>query len=366
MKLFFFIDNCQTGGKERRCLQLIKGLNNRGYNDIHLILFDNSVGYKDTLRSLNVSIHILDRKSPRDIAVFFKLVKLIRKAKPDIVLSWSIMSSFWLNFIRLFIKFNYISAYVADITPIQGFISKISAKLSIVLCKYIIGNSQAGLQAYNIPSEKQKLIYNGFDFERLDKIEASEIVRQKFSITTKYVVTMVARVMKPKDYQTFIDAAKMLLSARNDITFLCVGAGILMEFYKKQLSEEESKLIRFLGSVNCVEDIINITNICVLCTYDEGISNFILESMAIGKPVIATNVGGTPEIVQDKITGYLISQENQEELIFYITSLLNDENLCNQMGNALKETVKDKFALDRMCDEFMEIFNASIIIKHSY
>jgi glycosyltransferase involved in cell wall biosynthesis len=360
MKLFFLIDYFGYGGKERRCLQLIKELNSRGYNDIYLILFDNIIVYTD-LYNLNVSIQILDRKSPRDITVFFKLLKLMWKYKPDIVLSWSIMSSFWLNFIRLFIKFNYISAYVADITPIPGLISKISVKLSIILCKYIIGNSQAGLKAYNIPSKKQKLIYNGFDFDRLDKIEAPETVRQKFDITTKYIVTMVARVVKQKDYQTFIDAAKLLLSERNDIVFLCIGEGNLMDFYKQQLSEKELQKIRFLGTVNCVESIINITDICVLCTYDEGISNFILESMIIGKPVIATNIGGTPEIVQDKITGYLIAPDNSVELKIHINNLLNNKTLCNQMGNIAQKAAKEKFALNRMCDEFVEVFKAGSI-----
>jgi glycosyltransferase involved in cell wall biosynthesis len=355
MKLFFLLDYFGLGGKERRSLQLIKELNNRGYNDIHIILFDNIVEYADILQHLNVSIHILDRKSSRDIAVCFKLIKLIRKQKPDTVLSWSIMGSFWLNFISFFIKFNYISAYVANIAPIEGLISEISVKLSIIRCKYIIGNSQAGLKAYNIPLKKQKLIYNGFDFERLDKIEPSTTVRQKFDITTKYVVTMVARVVKQKDYQTFINAAKLLLSERDDITFLCVGSGDLTDFYQQQLTDKELTKIRFLGGINCVEDIINAANICVLCTYGEGISNFILESMAIGKPVIATNVGGTPEIVQDKITGYLIAKENPEKLKYYINQLLNDKKLCKQMGNAAKEIVKNKFTLNRMCDEFIEI-----------
>ncbi|GHT61935.1 glycosyl transferase group 1 [Bacteroidia bacterium] len=357
MKIFLVLDELAIGGMQRRCLQLVKGLVDKGYNDVHLIIFNNIIEYTDT-HNLNIPIHILNRKSHKDISVFFKLLNLIRTQKPDIVVSWTIMSTFWLNFIRLFINFNYLCAYVSNTTPFAFFsFRNFVVKFSFLMAKYIIGNSQVGLNVYKVPFSKRKLIYNGFNFKRINNLRHSHTVHYELNITTKYTVTMVARVIAEKGYQTFIDAAKLLLLERNDVTFLCVGNGNMLNYFKKQLSETESTIIKFIGNSNQVEEIINISDICVLSSnYSEGVSNFIMESMAIGKPVISTNVGGTPEIVQEKITGYMIKKNNFTDLKHYINILLDNEDLRIKMGIAATQVIREKFSLDRMCNEFSEVF----------
>jgi len=189
-------------------------------------------------------------------------------------------------------------------------------------------------------------------------LQQAQTVRQKLNISTQYVVTMAARVIIEKGYQTFINAAKLILSERNDVTFLCVGSGNMLDFFKQQLYESEQVKIKFIGNSDRVEDIINISDICVLSScYYEGVSNFILEAMAAGKPVIATEVGGTPEIVEDNVTGYLIEKNDVFQLKYYINYLLDNEDLRMQMGTDSLKLVKKKFSLDRMCDEFLKEFD---------
>ena len=97
-------------------------------------------------------------------------------------------------------------------------------------------------------------------------------------------------------------------------------------------------------------------DICILSTFTEGISNSILEYMALGKPVIATRGGGTSEIVIDNKTGFLISPSNPEELTDKIEKLLNNIDLREQMGMAGKERVKKIFSSEIMVSKYVDFY----------
>lgn len=357
MRIIFLIDTLCRGGKERRCVQLIKGLNNLGLNDIHLVLFDNLIEYPE-IHNLNVILYDLKRKSPKDIDVFKKIYKIIDNLNPDIVFSWSIMGSFYLNFIRIVRKFNYISGYVADVESFKKFsLANIARLMSFFISNYIVGNSNIGLTTYKVPINKRVLIYNGFDLERLNNIIDPSVVRNQLGIQTKYIVCMVATVYKAKDYQTYIDAAKLIIKERNDVTFLAIGKGPLLNFYCNQLTtKNEKKHINFIGNIDYVESVINACNISVLTTRSEGISNVILESMMFGKPVLSTNTGGTPEILVDSVTGYLLRPSSVGDLMSKVNLLLDNEELCFSMGKKGKEIATEKFSLESMSQSYLALF----------
>lgn len=347
-----------VGGKERRCLQLIKGLIELYGCEIHLVLFDDIIGYPE-IKKLDVKIYVLGRKNRKDLSMYSKLVKLINQINPDLVLSWSLMSSFWLNLIHFTRRFNYICAYVANNeSPKILSTGNLARLLSFNRAKYVIGNSLIGLKTYKVPIKKSVLIYNGFDNSRLKNLKDADLVRASLSVETKYLVTMVARVDFAKDYQTFIDSARHILTERLDTTFLAVGDGPLLNVYRAKLSLYERKYIKFIGHKQEVEDIINASDICVLCSPSEGISNFILESMALGKPVIATNTGGTPEIIIEGYNGYLVQHKNPIELKNKIFFLLNDENKRIELGRLGETHVHSKFSLERMCEKYFDLFKS--------
>ena len=96
----------------------------------------------------------------------------------------------------------------------------------------------------------------------------------------------------------------------------------------------------------------------VLSHHGEGISNSIMESMAWGVPVIATNNGGTPEIIEDGINGKLIDVQSPESLSDMITGLIDHPVLLKEMGEKALQTIKDKFLLQRMTSEYIELYNS--------
>lgn len=360
MRIAILIDFFGGGGKERRCFQMIKGLYNNGIKDIHVILIENIVDYPELYDFANV--HVLGRKNKYDFSIFYKLYKTLKEIQPDIIMCWSLIKfSMYLCFIKPLIKCKYISAIVTAAQPIKTWsIANIVKIITFKISDIIVGNSKAGIIAYKAPINKSKVIYNGFDFERIEKLTAKDIVLKNLGITTKYVISMAARFNLHKDYQTYIDAAKKILSYRNDITFLCIGKGELMDFYKNQLNNNEKEHILFLGFRHDVDSIINASDISVLCTnnkrHKEGVSNTILESMAFGVPVIATTGGGTNEIVLDNETGFIIPPFSPDDLVKKIELILSDENLRNRMKEKSKQRVYDSFSLDIMIDNYTKLF----------
>ena len=104
-------------------------------------------------------------------------------------------------------------------------------------------------------------------------------------------------------------------------------------------------------------------DICVLSTFTEGVSNSILEYMALEKPVIATSGGGTNEIVKDNQSGFLISVSDPWKLAEKAELLLNDNDLRRSMGLAGKEIVRQDFSIDTMVDKYISIYKNSSLTK---
>ena len=232
----------------------------------------------------------------------------------------------------------------------------IRSKITFPFSDAISANSLAGLKSYRTPLKKSFCIYNGFNFTRLDNLVDKRTILSRFEITTPKIVGMVAEFAPRKDYPTYIRAALSIARARNDVTFVAVGDGPSLNDCKKLVGEEFQERIRFLGSQNDVESIVNIFDVGVLTTFTEGISNSILEYMALGKPVVATDGGGTREIVEDRITGYLIQPFDYAILAEKLLFLLDHDDVARTLGEAGRSCIQKKFRIDSMVNSFVDLY----------
>jgi glycosyltransferase involved in cell wall biosynthesis len=241
---------------------------------------------------------------------------------------------------------------ITDSTPNQFLIGK---NIVFGASDRIIANTEAGLVAYRAPKEKSTVIYNGFNFDRLKSMEGVESMRKRFGIKTKFIVAMVASFLEYKDWGTYIKAAKKVIAASDEVTFLCIGDGD-DSAYRNAISGSETERILFLGKQSKVESIMNVCDIGVLTTnvnhHGEGISNALMEFMALGKPVIATNYGGSVELIEQNVSGYLIDPFSDEQLSNKITNLLADPSARMEMGANAFKRVKQKFSIDGMVNNF--------------
>jgi glycosyltransferase involved in cell wall biosynthesis len=316
------------------------------------------IRYKEVF-DLGIKIHYLIRERRKDLNVFRRFYELCDNYKPDIIHSWDSMTAVYITPVCKLLRIRSVNGMVMDSPLRKNIIFQpwwLRARLTFPFSDIIIGNSKAGLKAYNAPKKKSKVIYNGFNFERTEGLIPKETILKQLDIKTKYIVGMVATFSEFKDYATYFNAAQILLNKRNDITFLAIGEKTDSDISKRNIDEKYMDHFKLLGSKSGVESYVNVMDIGVLSTFTEGISNSILEYMALGKPVLATSGGGTNEILEDRETGFLVSQSNPMELAAKIETLLNDYQLGVRMGNKGKERVKNVFSLDRMANEYLSVY----------
>jgi glycosyltransferase involved in cell wall biosynthesis len=371
MKVLFFIDGLIAGGKERRLVELMKGIKSGFDVEFELVVMNREIHYRQVF-DLGIRIHYLIRKTRKDVSVFHKFHRICKSFKPDIIHCWDSMTAVYSIPSSKLLRIKLINGMVAD-APRQFNISSkgwFRTKFAFLFSDIIIGNSKAGLKAYHAPARKSVYIYNGFDSKRVKNIEAPAIVRNRFSIKSSIVVLMVGAFGDRKDYDSFIDAAKIVCENKRDIEFLAVGDGKNFKRISEKISHSLSDRIKLLGKQSDVESIINISDICVLTTnikvHGEGISNSILEYMAMGKPVIASQGGGTNEIVEDSVTGFLINPLSPRELAGRIEMLVDNPALRTELGGAGMEKIKSKFSLDLMVTEYISLYESVLNNKLVY
>lgn len=353
MKILFFIESLHSGGKERRLVELIKGFNQYPEIECELILTKKDIHYKEIFDT-GIKIHYIIRKHiKKDPILFFKFYRIAREFKPDIIHAWGNLVAIYAIPAKVLLKIPMINNQITD-APDRVNNGVLSHKLTFPFSDLIIANSKAGLKAYNAPESKSTVIYNGFNFERIRNLSKPNEIKKKFNINTKYVVGMVASFSIYKDYETYIKAAHEVL-INNNVTILCIGAGN-DSYFRSLVKTEYIENIKFLGRRENIESIMNICDIGVLSTYTEGISNSIMEFMALGKPVIASDGGGTGELIKDNETGFLIKPKSVEELVSKIKYLLDDDKLASKMGEKGKERIRQEFSIWKMINLFAALY----------
>ncbi len=357
MKLLFFIESLRSGGKERRLFELIKVLLSTPAMEIQLVLTrDDNMHYKEILSS-NIKIYYTIRKGfKKDPRIFYKFYKIAKGFRPDIIHVWGNLVAIYAIPAKVLLKTPMINNQITD-APLHISESILDHKLPFYFSDEIISNSYAGLKAYSAPRYKSRVIYNSFDFNRILELKSSSEIRKKLQISTKYIVGMVASFSHYKDYDSYFEAALKILDKRKDITFLCIGDGD-NRLYKNLVPKNLEKKILFLGKINNVESYMNICDIGVLTSFTEGISNALMEFMALGKPVIATGVGGTKELIDNEVNGYILAAKMPQLLANKIVELINNEDVRKKVGQKAKDQIINKFDPESIINEYLKIYKS--------
>lgn len=357
MKILFVIDTLGSGGKERRLTELLKALLMRHEVDAELVIMSDDIHYTEVF-SFGIRIHKIIRRTRKDLTVFWKLKAIIKEFKPDAVHCWESMTAVYLAPVCKVMKCPLINGMVTNVPLKRNILNRhwLRARLTFPLSAVVVSNSIAGLAAYRVPLEKGVVIYNGFNFQRIDGIKDNQASRSELGITTPFVVGMVASFWHQKDYPTYFKAAQILLEIRRDITFLAIGAGTDSENSVKLISKELLDNFKLMGKRSDIEYLVNAMDVCVLATFTEGTSNSILEYMAMGKPTVATDGGGTAEIINNGVNGFLVKPADPHMLADRIQELLNDDDLRRSMGDAGVRRIREAFSIDRMVNEYINLY----------
>lgn len=368
MKILFFIDSLHSGGKERRLVELMKGLRLDPEINFEIVIMDKEIHYQQIFE-LNINIHFLVRKTKKDLSVFPGFYNICRSCRPDIVHCWDSMTAIISAPACKLLNIKLVNGMVVDTPVKRNILNKIwlRAQLTFPFSDKIIGNSVAGLNAYKAAPKRSSCIYNGMDLERFENLKEPGVIREEIfgeNFDNFFVAGMVAGFEDRKDYGTLIKGAISLISTNAFLRFVLVGAGSNFDEIKNSVPPALKNKIIFLGRRDDVESIINIFDAGILLTnskvHGEGISNSIIEYMALSKPVIATRGGGTDEAVFDNHNGFLIDPYNSDQLTDRVQKLINSKELVKRLGQAGREVVQSNFDLKIMTENYVSMYKELI------
>lgn len=362
-KIVHIISGIGGGGRERRMGQLVLGLLTEGFAEQHIIYFSDSNNKYQEIVNSGAKLHLLKYTNRFDLII--RLLKTLKNISPSIVHVWTEIPIilFTVSSGKFLLNYKLIIGFLADGNRIKNKLSLFAAKFSYSCSNAVVSNSFAGLKAKQAPVKKSHVIYNGFDFHRIDgKTFDKDSFIKEYNIDRPYSVCMVARFSPAKDWDMFISLAIQMSKIRSDILFMAVGGGEQLEAYESKIRDNGINNIRFLGQRNDVEKIIEFCDISVLFTnnnvHAEGVSNTIMETMAVGRPVIATKGGGTAEIIENGVNGYIIAPKDIASAIEIIINLLSDTNIYEKISRNAIDTINAKFLLTDKTKEYISLYNS--------
>ena len=143
---------------------------------------------------------------------------------------------------------------------------------------------------------------------------------------------------------------------KNDVTFISVGEGNEYDRINRRISAEKVENVLMLGLRTDVEEIVSSSDIGVLFTYCEGFPNSVMEYMALKKPVIVSDVGGTNELVVDNYTGHLVCNNDVLNISERVIRLIDDAEKRARFGENGFELIKEKYSIKEMSIKFIEVY----------
>jgi len=363
--ILHLIETWDPGGAEKMLISLVTSLDTTHYRSVICLLKDGWLNRQ--LRHRGFDTVILPQRKGLDPGWIYQCMRLIRQKKVDLLHA----HEFAMNF------YGCIAARIMGIpiiTTVHGkgyyadkwrrrfayrFVSRNSLRMVAVsedVRHFLI--TEVGASPDHLAT-----IYNGIDPKPFTPSEEVAGIRKELGIEgTALVIGTIGSLYPVKGHGYLLNAAARVASVLPGAIFLIAGRGELLN----PLQEEAGKLgiiknVRFLGFREDIQAILQAMDLFVLPSLSEGLSLSLLEAMAAGKPVVATNVGGNPEVVLHGITGYLVPPKDPESLALRVVELLKDRSLAQQFGANGQRRVYERFRIEQMVKSYQELYKEALM-----
>lgn len=374
LKILYVIGTLDVGGTERQLVDLVTRLDRRRFDPVVVCLTsgDELVG---RLRHAGIRIEIIGLRKPgkrtgplvahligipKRLARFFGTV---RAERPDIVhgmLFWAYtFAAFaaWLARVPVVVASRRSLSNFKKGKPHYAWLERAANRRTDVFVANSAAVRRDVLGEERVPPERVRVIYNGIDPALYASSPDAELRRALIPDHGERVAIVVANFISYKGHRVFLDAWRRVLDVWPDAVALLVGDGpTRLECQQLAASLGLGESVRFLGTRHDVPQLLSIAAIAVHPSFEEGFSNAILEAMAAGLPVIATAVGGSPEVIEEGVTGHLIPARDAGAIFDAISDLFRDHERARRMGEAGRCRVARRFSMDVTVREYESLY----------
>lgn len=367
INILYLIDSIHgMGGTEKHLSQLVTHLNKSRFrcSIITFIYGKDGKSFLDRITGHDILfIHLPIGRfySPTSIPNVVRLWRFIREKEIDLVQTFHFTSDTFGVLISRLAGVSRIISSKRDTGALKGkhhlFLHRLVNPLISKHTAVADAVADRVSELEKIHRDSIKITYNGIELPELPFLCGTETLRKKYKISKEdFVVGSVAHMRPEKGYDVFLRAIRELRLEKKRIKALIVGRVFprYTESVKKEGIEDD---VIFAGHTDKVKEHISIMDVaCLTAVRNEGLSNAILEEMALAKPVVATKIGGSPELVIHNKTGILIEPGDVEGLVMALSRLYEDRELGRRMGEEGRRRVEQDFGIDRMVQTMENLY----------
>jgi len=375
-KILYFITQSEYGGAQRYVFDLANNLK----SDFQVAVAMGEQGKDGRLaKKLDendikyfILPHLKRDISPlNEIFALREIIKLIKKYQPDIIHLNSSKISILGSLAALFTKTKVIYTVHGWVfneplpTPLKWFylwLEKFTAKFKDKIICVSESDRQVALKYKIAPVEKLITIHNGLALchSGLDPESSIKKLEQisGVKLTNNFLIGSIGNLYKTKGFEYFIETADILTHKLNTpATFIIIGQGKEREALENLIAKHNLKNNFILaGNIDQAARLLPAIDVYVCSSVKEGLSYTLIEAMQAGRPIVATKVGGNPEMIENEKTGLLSKPADARDLAEKIKTLLNNKALALELGQNGKAKAMVEFGLEKMVEQTKNVY----------
>lgn len=353
MKIIQIIPNFGMGGAEIMCENLTYELIRQGRDVIVVSLYDSHTVITERLEKNNIDIRYLNKKLGLDISIFYKLISIFKKEKPDAIHTH-------LYAIKYAVPAAILSGVKIRVHTVHSIASQECTKLGKILNKIFfrfyhvvpvalsVEIQRTVVEEYHLPFEEVPIVYNGIDLSKCAP-------KENYDINGKAKILHIGRFMQPKNHKGLLNAFYKLHEIYPNCELQLIGDGPMKNEFEEYVQKNGLfDYVRFLGLQSNVYGYLHDADIFILPSLFEGMPMSLIEAMGTGLPIIATAVGGVPNMLKDHENAFLI-EINEHQIVESLLVLLRSEKLREKIGLSAKDS-SINFSSNKMAEGYVKIY----------
>lgn len=353
-------ESSDTGGAESVLISMVEGIDKNRYRSLVCLLNDGWL--KVELEKRRIETVVIPQPRSLDLRWLLEVRRLLKDRDIHVMHSHEFATNVYASVLSWFTGIPVVATahgknYYGEKwrrRVAYRFVARQSAMVAVSddLKRFLV--RQVGIPPSNI-----RVIHNGIDLGRYAVQERARALRKELGLSSdQRVVGTVANLFAVKGQTYLLRACRAVARVFPNLVLLVAGEGEQLAPLEKEASDLGiADKVKFLGFRSDVPALLQEMEVFILPSLSEGLPLSVLEALALQKPVVATHVGGIPEIVEDGVTGYLVPPRNPEALAERIILLLSDPQTAARFGEVGRKRVEEAFGLEQMIRNYQSLYD---------
>ena len=364
MKILQLLSCKRLGGTETFAIDIVKGLRKRRIDCFLANVWMPSEMDEVASKELQEAYWGIKGSYSIGFQSIYGLIKLFRKEKFDIIHSYGLRISL---VARLLKHFSSCKVFCMGIRGLDAQRSKVQSWLDRItepLVDKVVCNAQA---VANVRIEREKtnkrkieIIPNGINTEVYDPEKYKYVTREMLGIKhTGLLFVCVGNFRPEKDHRNLIDAVALIRHSIKNTKFLFVGQDLMQADIENYIANQNlNSYFEFYGASKEIPKMLSVCDGFVLPSKSEGMPRAMMEAMSMALPVIATDAGGVPEVIEDNVSGLIVPKGNPVALSEALQELIVRPDIRMSLGVEARQRIINHFSLDIMIDKYQQFYNS--------